>query len=197
MTLGYILQLFGQTLRAPRDVAQQILALDWPRQARWQALFLVAVLSIIAAQIIQILSGEVVMTTLLGVTVSLAITIGLAQLIIMVVGAYAADILGRLAGGRGSLDGAILLLAWLQAVLLIFQVIQIALLFALPGLSTLMGLAAFVLSFWLLTVFIAELHGFRSMALVLLSILMTMVLLGLVVSIVLGLLGVQLQLGGL
>ena len=44
-------------------MARIIIALDWPRRARWEALALVSVLSVIAAQVMQMASGDPAMMT--------------------------------------------------------------------------------------------------------------------------------------
>ena len=195
MNLSMLMSYVGLTLREPREMARVIMALDWPRQMRWEALVLVSVLAVIAAQVLQIVTGTVAMMSFLGFDVTAAVGLGLIQLFVMSLGAYAATWLGRLAGGQGRLDDAILLLAWLQTVLLVFQIVQIALIFLIPFLSGPIGMLAFVLSFWLLTVFVAEMHDFRSLPLVFLSILATLVLIGLIVSMVLGVLGMQIMMG--
>lgn len=70
--------------------------------------------------------------------------------------------IGAAAGGTGSWEGALLAVTWLQLILLLLQVVQLASLLVLPPLAALIGLFGVGLFFWLLTGFIAELHGFTS-----------------------------------
>ncbi|MFN3145271.1 MAG: hypothetical protein ACE368_08365 [Paracoccaceae bacterium] len=78
-------------------------------------------------------------------------------------------------GGGGSLDDTILLMAWMQWILVGLQVIQILALLVIPPLVGLIVLAGMGLFFWLLTNFVAELHGFRSLGRVFMIILLSMV----------------------
>jgi hypothetical protein len=66
-------------------------------------------------------------------------------------------------GGGGGFADALLLAAFLQAIMLVVQLLQIAalLLFApLAGIFSIIGVVVFL---WVLTGFVAELHGFRSL----------------------------------
>jgi len=87
--------------------------------------------------------------------------------------------------GHLPLAQAVALFAWLEAVLLVAQAAQFLLTVPAPGLAEVIGILSFALFLWLLTVFVAELHGFVRPGLVLLSILATGFVLALVVAIVL------------
>lgn len=69
---------------------------------------------------------------------------------------------GRLFGGQGDLAGSIILTAWLQAVLLIPQVGQVAAMLLLPSVVPMIALLELVLIGWLISHFTAELHGFAA-----------------------------------
>lgn len=191
MTLSSIISLVLMTLRDPRSVAQIILALDWPRAARWQALFLISILSIMVVQLMQIAMGTTAEMVLMGQPVGVAVGLGIGQMVMLIAGVYAMAIIGRWVGGRGDLDGAIILVTWLQVVLFGFQVLQVLLLFILPPLSDMLALGAFVISFWLLTVFVAELHGFQRLSVVFLGIVATLIGLAIGLAIILSLMGVS------
>lgn len=75
--------------------------------------------------------------------------------------------IGRVFGGKGSLTDALLVVVWLQVIMLAVQLAQLLSLLLFSSLAGLVSLAGFVLFFWLLTSFIAELHGFASRWLVL------------------------------
>ncbi|MES2144356.1 MAG: YIP1 family protein, partial [Pseudomonadota bacterium] len=109
----------------------------------------------------------------------------LAQGGILVVMAVLAYGVGRWRGGRGSFADALILMVWWQAVLLGFQLVQIAALLLFPVATNLLGLAGLVLVFWLLTGFIAELHGFSSPGLVLVGIIATLVAAAILASLLL------------
>jgi hypothetical protein len=70
---------------------------------------------------------------------------------------------GRIRGGTGTFADALILVAWLQFILLCLQLVQVVAGIVLPILADLIGLAGLGLLVWLLTNFVAELHGFRSL----------------------------------
>ena len=90
---------------------------------------------------------------------------------------------GRLFGGKGQMPKAILLVAWAEAVLLLAQAVQIALLLIAPPLSDIVGLATVGWLFWLMSSFAAELHGFRSTFTVLMGMFGTVLVLSLALAI--------------
>ena len=71
--------------------------------------------------------------------------------------------MGRFRGGRGSFADSLSVLVWFQIIMLFVQIAQILVLIVLPPLADVALLAGMVLFFWLLTNFIAELHGFSSL----------------------------------
>jgi hypothetical protein len=66
-------------------------------------------------------------------------------------------------GGTGTFPDALILMVWLQFILLCVQLVQVLAGVMLPVLADLIGLAGLGLLLWLLTNFVAELHGFRSL----------------------------------
>jgi DNA-binding transcriptional regulator of glucitol operon len=62
---------------------------------------------------------------------------------------------------------------WLQVIMLGVQVVQVVALIIAPPVAAIINLAGLVLFFWLMTSFIAELHGFTSRGKVLAGILVT------------------------
>ncbi|QLQ18983.1 MAG: YIP1 family protein [Exiguobacterium profundum] len=78
---------------------------------------------------------------------------------ILVFGSF---LIGRAFGGRGQLDQAALLIAWLQAIFLMLQLVQVVFMMILPVVAELIGTFGLALFLWLLTPFVAELHGFQS-----------------------------------
>jgi hypothetical protein len=70
------------------------------------------------------------------------------------------------------------------------QVVQTALMLILPPLASIVGIVGLVLFMWLLTNFIAVIHGFRSLGQVFVMILLSMFVLAFILSILLTLFGV-------
>lgn len=97
---------------------------------------------------------------------------------------------GRAFGGRGRFEDALILVVWLHAVGFVLQLAQLAILLILPPLAQLVVLAGIALLFWLLTGFVAELHGFVSRVQVFVMILVTLLALSFALALVLGMLGI-------
>ena len=109
---------------------------------------------------------------------------------LLVVMVFAIHWVGRALGGRGSLEESILLVSWLQFIMVCLQVVQTLSLLVLPVVASLLGVVGLVLFLWLLTNFVAVLHGFKSLAQVFVMILVSAFGLVFVATIVLSILGV-------
>lgn len=190
MNFNLLLQNAVESLSDPRGVARWLLNLNLPRAARWQALLLVLVLSATAFVIISLITGDNRPFTVFGINVGQALGLGIVQFLVLVSGAFATVWVGRRAGGHGDLDGAILLIAWMQFVLLLLQMVQIIFVVFAPGTIGLMNVVALAVAFWLLTNFIAELHGFQSLAKVLMAIIATMFAMAFALALLMSLLGI-------
>ncbi len=178
------------TLRDPRAGARRVMAVRMERRQRWEVLLLIAVLSAALAYLSFLLNARLGHLGQ-GARMMSPFAMLAAQVVVLWVMVFAVHHLGRLMGGKGSLDDAILLVAWIQAILIGMQILQIGALVLLPALSVLLGLAGFILLFWLLTVFVAELHGFRSLVAVFLSVLLVMIVLATLMRVLFGMLGVD------
>lgn len=194
MSPRVLMQLLASTLRAPRETFAGLLALRLDRATLWQALLLVVVLSMLLA----VLGGVFLAVSQGGTTpppeqpfVMLSpLVIGLVQLAVLVVSVFLIDWVGRRFRGTGDLGGAILVVTWLQFVMVCLQVIQTLLILVAPGLAGVVTLLGMVLFFWLMTNFIAQLHGFTSLGRVFGMILFVMVGVALGLSLLLTLAGV-------
>jgi hypothetical protein len=82
---------------------------------------------------------------------------------------------GRWRGGRGELPDAVILIAWLQFIQLLVVAAQILLMIVLPAVAPVLEIAGVILFLWLLVNFVAEMHGFRSLGLVFLGVIITFV----------------------
>jgi hypothetical protein len=96
---------------------------------------------------------------------------------------------GRLFGGKGRLEDALLLVAWLQALMVAVQAVQVVVLLVMPGLAGLVTILAVALFFWLLTGFVQAMHGFASRPMVLLGVLASLFVAAFVLSFFLILIG--------
>lgn len=189
LSLQTLLPMVWRTITNPREGAEEVLALGVPRQALWTILLLVLVLSIILGQITTLMVATAAGVTVQGPLANPMIT-GMLQFVLLIVAIYAIHFIGRSMGGKGSIDEAILLVAWLQFVMVCIQVVQTALMLVLPPLASIVGIVGLVLFMWLLTNFIAVIHGFRSLGQVFVMILLSMFVLAFILSILLTLFGV-------
>jgi hypothetical protein len=182
-----LLAMVWRTVRNPREGAEELLSIGVPREALWPALVLVVVLSILLAQGTTLLmTGSADMSMPVGPAAT-----GFIQLLLLVVMVFAIFWIGRSMGGTGSFEEAILLVAWLQFVMVCVQAVQALALILFPTVvATLIGMAALALFLWLLTNFIAVLHGFSSLLLVFVMILVSAFGLAFGLSLILTLIGV-------
>ena len=184
--IGALVQL---TLQEPRQAARVLLAEDVPIRARTVGLLLVAVLSSLLAslQIGPDLTGLDPLSRFMLASPLRAAVFQWLFLALTVVLTYR---VGRVFGGHGSLPDALLVVAWLQVPMLALQVVQIAATLVAPPLAGIIGLGGFALFLWLMTAFVAELHGFRSRGKVFLGLVLTAhgtgFILGTVIVLILG-----------
>ena len=185
---AFLTELLRQSLRDPRAAARHVMAIDMPASARWEALALVVILSAFVGQIsILMMTGELTAPGLLGTPLQ-SVAIQGAVLLVMVQAIYH---VGRALGGTGGFGQTLTLVSWLQCVMIGVQVAQVVALTIIPPLAGLIGIAGMVLFLWLLTNFIAELHGFPSLGRVFAMILATAFALAFVAAVVMGILGIQ------
>lgn len=151
-----------ETVKAPRSTFARLMALDLDRTTLWQALMLTVAVSILLGE-----AMTYVLSSRMGEPmprIVTPLTLAVIQGSFLIVTVFLIDFVGRMMGGTGRFADAILAMAWLNAVMIVLQVVQLVLAVALPPLFGLVVLVQVVLSLYLLTAFIAELHGFGSMA---------------------------------
>lgn len=183
MTFDDLKALARQTLREPEQAARWLIDQRWPMQVRWMALVLAVSLSGVLAYVSSLMfplpeEGETTVLALSRLPLALAGT----QLVAIVMGAALMAGVGRLFGGRGRFEDALLLAVWIEVMLLIVQAVQIVLSLALPPLSGILGIVAIALFLWLTVQFTKALHGFASGPKVLLVMFATLLLMGFVLS---------------
>ncbi|MBN2905270.1 MAG: YIP1 family protein [Rhodobacteraceae bacterium] len=160
-TLIPLLKLALESVRDPRDGARRVLALALPEGALWQGLVLVVVLSVMLTQLGEILVPLPV-DPLLPVFLANPLLTGVIQGGLLVVMIYAIHFLGRAFGGTGTFAGALALAVWLQFIMVCLQVVQTVFLIVLPPVAGMIGVFGLGLFFYLLSHFVAVLHGFPS-----------------------------------
>jgi Yip1 domain len=170
----------------PRAGARGLLALDVPLPARTAGLLLMAVVSALLMHLgFQILPPADDPVTLF--MMASPIRTAVMQWLFLLASVLLIHRIGRAWGGQGSLADTLLVVVWLQVIMLAVQVAQLLTLLIAPPLAALVGLAGMGLFLWLITGFIAELHGFASRGAVLAGLLVSFFALAMVVAIVLAL----------
>ncbi|MBF9023099.1 hypothetical protein FZCC0069_08045 [Rhodobacterales bacterium FZCC0069] len=165
MNLSEILTLSGlwrhtrDTIRAPQEAAQAVLALNLPRNVLWLGLALVITLSTLLASAVLLM----VPMPEAGAGVPMPVLMGIVQAVFLVLVSLGIAVIGARFGGKGDFDGALALMVWLQAVFLVVQAFQIAAIaIGLSVLADIVSLASIPLFFWLMAQFVTVLHGFSS-----------------------------------
>ena len=170
LSVTAVLNLARFSVQSPRLAARQILAMAIPDTARWLLFLLVisasALLTHVGFALLPAADRAFMETAM-----SSPLRTALLQAGFLLIAVVAVHRVGRWQGGIGSFADSLLLVGWLQFILLCLQLGQIIALLILPLLAEIIGIAGLVLSFWLLTQFILELHGFQSAWKVFLSIL--------------------------
>ena len=184
---GYLFGMALQTVPEPRKVARDVQAVNLPRADLWSVFALIMV----ATAFLSVLSSILfpVDPETLGPLLSNPIMTSIAQASIAVFSVFLIYWVGRALGGTGSFDQALLTIIWLHFVLLIVELVVLALAVFAPGMAALLWLMGRVLTFWILSHFIAEMHGFRSALSVFFGIFMVMIVLMTVLSMVFALIG--------
>ncbi len=186
---GTLLRRAAGSVSDPRGAARWVMTFDMPRIARWEVLLLVVVISVILAQVTVSLLGPPPEENALSPIFASPMTTGIIQACLLVIAVFAIYWIGRAVGGTGGFGDAILLVAWLQFCMACLQLLQTAALLLMPPLANMIGVAGFVLFFWLLTNFVAELHGFVSRGRVFVMILFSLLALVFGASMILAMIG--------
>ena len=185
---GYLFGMALQTVPEPRKVARDVLAYGAaPHGLLWQALALL----LVASTWLKVLGGILfpVDPELAGPLLADPLMMGLAEAAISVLTVFVIFWVGRAVGGTGSLGGAIALVTWMQFVLLIVELGVLFLGVFAPGLAVILWVMGLIMTFWILTHFIAVLHGFASAGMVFAGILVTLFVMVVLMSILFSLLG--------
>lgn len=189
LTTSSLLSLVVETLRNPREGASAILSMTPPRAVLWQALALVVVISVLMSRGVEALfppvAGELAGPFSLSPFALVMVQGGL--LLVMV---FATLWIGRALGGTGSLEETLFLVTWLQFIMICIQVLQVVALIVMPVFAGIVGIAALALFLWLFVNFVSVLHGFPSLLLVFVGIVVSAFAVVFGLSLILALIGV-------
>jgi membrane glycosyltransferase len=168
----------------PRRAGVALLALDPPMEARWMAVVAAVLVGTLMAYLLPLVAGQLAEAPPPLAAVGLQLAANLIAAVLM-------SQVGRAFGGKGRFADALLLVAWLQAMMALVQAVQIVALVVMPPLAGIVLVLAIGLFFWLLVGFVQALHGFANTFLVLGGVLATMLAAAFAISFVLVLLGIQ------
>jgi hypothetical protein len=175
--LPNLLSALRYSLQSPRDAIRQVIDSDPPMTARWIALLLVA----IASTFLMLLSLSLVpsdeLPSALVWAMGSPLSLAAIHVVMLFVSVYLLFRIGRFWNGRGSFADSLTVLIWFQIIMLAVQAVQLALLALLPPFAPAAYFAGLVLFFWLMTNFVAELHGFASLIKTFLGILVALAVL--------------------
>lgn len=187
LTPAFLLRMVRETIVAPRAGAAAVLNMGFSPAVGWLALMLMAVGSTLLTHISFAMMPQEAQD-FWGVAMSSPMRTAMLQWVVLLISVHAIHKIGRWRGGVGGLNGAVMLVAWLQFILLCLQVVQLAVEILMPAAAAMLGVFGLVLFLWLLTNFIAELHQFRSLGMVFFGIILTLFALSFVLAFVFGML---------
>ncbi len=165
---AFIADLGGETLRAPRTGVRRLLALGLPMEARWLGLILVTVLAVIVTRVSLLMLPPGDELGFLAIVTDPFVGVPL-QAGSLVITAVAISGIGRIFGGRGGFADALLVIVWVEFLMTITQVAELAVMLVVPPLGAVLGIAVLVFFVWLVVNAIAELHGFDNLLMVFLG----------------------------
>lgn len=188
LTLAHLKTYLRETLQNPRRGMRMVLDTRPSMSARVQALVLMAVASALMLHVGFRLSPMPPGNPLIDMMVASPFTTAIAQAVMLWITTVLIQAVGRAWGGQGDFGDAMLAVVWLQAIFVGIQVAQTVALLVLPPLASLISLASLGVFFWLISHFVAEVHGFQSAGKVFLAILATMVALSFLMTFLLAML---------
>ncbi|WP_022703758.1 Yip1 family protein [Pseudorhodobacter ferrugineus] len=182
-TPAFLMRMVVETLRAPRRGAAMILDFGFAPMVGWMALLLMAVASTVLTHIsFAMMPPEA--REIWGAAMGSPIRTAMLQWVVLLISVHAIHKVGRKMGGTGSLNGAVVLVAWLQFILLCVQIAQLVTQALVPPVSDMLGILGLVLFLWLMTNFVAELHGFTNLALTFFGIFLTVIVAAIVLAVI-------------
>lgn len=178
-----------RTITAPKEEAEVVIAERLPQGVLWIMMTVVVAVSVVLGQgsLLLVWADGGMLTNPYLANPLLMFGVQMAILVIMVFATYH---IGHWMGGMGGFGPTVAIVTWLQFVLVCLQVVQTAALFLLPPVADLLGIAGLILFLWLFTNFVAVLHGFASLGLVFVMILMSAFGVTFIISLILTMIGV-------
>ncbi len=191
--LAHLISLIRLSILTPKEGAATILSFSPGRDILWTALALIAVvsgvLSTLSTYVVPAASADMGEHLLSSPVLFTGVLAGILLLTVI-----CTHYIGRGFGGTGEFNESLLVVAWLQLVLVAVQVVQLGIALVSPEIAQLIGVASLFLFIWLYVNFVAVLHGFASLPMVLVGMMISMFAVGIGLSILLSLIAALLGL---
>jgi hypothetical protein len=162
---AFVTDLGRETLRAPRAGVRRLLEMDLPMEARWLGLLLVTVLSVFVTGLSLLLLPPVSEPGILALLADPYVGVP-SQALSLVVAAAAIAGIGHLFGGKGGFADALLVIVWIEFLMTVAQVAELAVMLLVPPVGAVLAFAVLAWFLWVIVNAIAELHGFSNLVLV-------------------------------
>ena len=191
-------ELLEHALASPgnaRDEAKWVMTFDLPRDLRWSILAIVVLLNTILTFTGAVIEGPTAPFMFQDILMR-PFLLAVVQMSGMVITVFLVFWVGQMAGGHGNFGDGITLIAWLQFIMTCLQAIQVIAALTVPPLAGIIAVVAMGLMFWLMTNFIAEMHGFKSLTKVFVMIIATIFAAAFAMSFILTLIGVSVPTAG-
>ncbi|MCC6001067.1 MAG: YIP1 family protein [Pararhodobacter sp.] len=169
----------------PEAGFRAVQALNLPVATRWTLVAAAVLAGVVLAYLLPVMAGQTD-------EIPSPLTATLIQAAMNLIAISLLTVVGRMFGGIGRFEDAILLVGWLQMLMVGMQAIQVVVMLLLPPLGALVLVLAIAAFFWLFSGFTCALHGFQSRLLVLVGGFGTLFALAFVLSFVMIILGIQL-----
>lgn len=149
------------TFREPREAMRRVLSLQLETSTLWYALLLVAIINVLLSKLFE---GLVPLDAAGGASPLPSAPFALVTVIWLAIVIVIACIhfIGQAFGGTGSFDDALRAGVWLQTVLDVLQIGQMALFLISPVFAILSSYVIMGVALWLMVNFVATVHGFQS-----------------------------------
>ncbi len=157
---GYLLGMALQSIPEPRKVARDLFAEGFSQRALWYMLALILVLStmlrVVGVALYPPPEGTPPLLSLSPLLIG-ALGGGFTVLSVVLI-----DRIGRAMGGTGHFSQALVTMVWLSSLNLLLSATVLGLGLFAPGMALLLVPLGYLALFYIMTMFITELHGFSS-----------------------------------
>lgn len=157
---GYMLGMAMQTIPEPRKIARELFGLGLDRGTLW--MILVLLLTVSCGLSVAIGAMFPPDPSFDGTIFANPLMTSIAESSIAVIAVFLLFWVGRMFGGVGRFEDAIMTVIWMEFVLLLFSMLTVLFMLFAPSIGVLFWVMGSVTSLWVLSHFTAEFHGFKS-----------------------------------